>query len=150
MNIPPGILAAGFALLSGIAGAQGGDPNVRHAGGMDIYFGVMAAETVQHRGAGHVEMTMHAKAELQPYAKHVMIALFDSASGARISDARVLLKVAGGPAVVLEPMPINGAMSYGNYMALPDRGANDVRVEIVRPGAHRAAVATFTYPLAAP
>ncbi|MGL1549016.1 hypothetical protein ACSTJL_23665, partial [Vibrio parahaemolyticus] len=60
-----------------------------------------------------------------PYSKshHLVVALFDAKTGTRITDARIRAGVGNRsynhePDKTLEPMEINGAMSYGNFFLL--------------------------------
>ncbi len=67
---------------------------------------------------------------------HVVVALFDSQTGARISDADVkvgLSEVAlSGSTRKLEPMQVAGTVTYGNYFDFPVDGQYLIRVQIRR------------------
>jgi len=80
---------------------------------------------------------------------HVLIALFDSKSGKRITDARVTATVSI-PGVAekkqrLRPMHMEGAMNYGAYFLLPSPGQYNILLDIRRPGAKRSIRASFIY-----
>ena len=83
---------------------------------------------------------------------HIVIALFDSASGKRITDAQVTARVAElgltkvppfpvatrervpfGPQKKLDSMLIAGTVTYGNYFTLPARGLYRVQVQVRGP-----------------
>lgn len=70
---------------------------------------------------------------------HVMVALFDAKTGARISDATVTGSVAAaGLAPVVKPleaMVIAGASTYGNYFPMLGAGPFRIRVRILLQGA---------------
>lgn len=145
------LLAGLLQLMATLAWAQA-DPNVRYAQGLVVYFGVMPAEVVRGHPAAHPESQMHGRGHEGPGEKHVVIALFDATSGARITGATVTARVleSSEPARTLEPMTVAGATTYGNYLPLVDAGSQQVRIEIVRPSLDQAAVVTFRYPVAAP
>ena len=79
----------------------------------------------------------------------MVAALFDSAGGARISDATVTAQISGlglaGSKERLEPMEIAGTISYGGFFNLPGRDLYTVRLIIERPGAARAIELNFKY-----
>jgi hypothetical protein len=95
---------------------------------------------------------MHGGAPAGRDRQHIVIAVFDASTGARIDDAQVTARVAEpGLSIVekrLEPMPIAGAMSYGNYFAMPAKGTYRIDVRIVRPATGKTVDATFMYTLA--
>lgn len=138
---------AAVIALSPAAYAAG---DVRTVGGYTIYLGVVPAAIVQgHHPPEHPEHRMHGGVPRGRDQHHVMVAVFDTASGARIDDALVTATV-GVPGLApvrkrLEPMAIAGAMSYGNYFALSPTGPYRIELHIGRPGAVRPIVATFTY-----
>lgn len=147
------ILAAVLQLMVLAASAQAAaDPNVRYAENLVVYFGVMPAEVVRGHPVSHPESQMHGRGHESPAEKHVVIALFDAASGARITDATVSARVVGSAeaARTLEPMTVAGATTYGNYLPLADAGSQQVRIEITRPSQGKPAVVTFRYPVTAP
>lgn len=143
------ILAGSLALTATLAAAQT-DPNVRYAQNLVVYFGVMPAEVVRGHPASHPESQMHGRGHEGPGEKHVVIALFEATSGARITDATVTARVVESAqgARRLEPMTVAGATTYGNYLPLADTGSQQVRVEIRRPSLEKEAVVTFRYPVA--
>jgi hypothetical protein len=121
----------------------------RNVDGHAIYLGVVPAAIAQGHPPDHPEGKMHGGAPWGRGQHHVMVAVFDAASGARIDDAVVTAKV-GEPGLTpvqrrLEPMLIAGAMSYGNYFALSAPGPYRIELHIARPDAGRPIVTTFTY-----
>jgi len=118
-------------------------------GGLAVYLGVVPAEIVKGHPREHPEQTMHGGAPLGPHQYHVVVAIFDRASSARISDATVMAEVSGlglsGSRQKLETMEIAGTITYGGYVNLPGRDLYTVRFTIERPGAARAVVVDFRY-----
>ena len=92
---------------------------------------------------------MHGGAPSGDHYHHVMVALFDVVSGQRISDATVrasISEVGLAPTTrTLEPMPIAGQMTYGNYFNLPRHQRYLVSLQIRMPTAERVVETTFDY-----
>jgi hypothetical protein len=83
---------------------------------------------------------MHGGAPAGRYTHHLLVALFDSPTRARITDASVTAIVEGGvhpsnDRIALEPMTIGGAQAYGGFVALPPRDRYRIEIEVARPGA---------------
>jgi hypothetical protein len=123
------------------------DENVRNVGGFAIYLGVLPAQMVRGHGREHPEQKMHRGVPGGRGHQHIVVAVFDALSGARIGDAVVTATVTEpGFAHVekrLEPMPIAGAMSYGNYFSMPAKGPYRVDVRVVRPTTGKTVDAMF-------
>lgn len=115
--------------------------------GVAIYLGVVPAAIVQ----GHSTIpgdpdALHGGTQSGSASHHVMVALFDADTGARITDARVEAGTEGGPhAKPLEPMEVNGLMTYGNFFAFEERRVRRIRVEIRLPGRAAPIEASFSY-----
>jgi len=141
--------AAVVALSPAAMSYAAGDDRAVAVDGYAIYLGIVPAAIVQGHPPEHPERKMHGGAPRGRHQRHVMVAVFDAATGARIDDAVVTATV-GEPGLApvrrrLEPMAIAGAMSYGNYFALSPPGPFRIELQIVRPNAVRPTVATFTY-----
>lgn len=104
--------------------------------GVDIYLGVLPAEMIRGHSKEHPESEMHGGTPVGMV--HVMVVLFDQASGKRITDATVTARMEWPDRYRiekrLESMVVSTSLAYGNYFRLPDQGT--VRIEIVvhRPG----------------
>ncbi len=112
------------------------EEHARLVDGMAIYLGVVPCGLIQGLGR-----QMHGGMAKILHCHHVTVALFDNASGKRIEDAAVTARVrepgiSGVSGVIkpLEPMPIAGSMTYGNFFPIPAPGAYLVDVKITRPG----------------
>jgi len=132
------------ALLGGaclLPGAQGRELSATHhiVNGMDVYLGVTAAAAVQALPAREqAEKAMH-RGAAGAGAYHVNLSLFDASTHAGIRDAQVRVSVeqagTGGETRQLEPMSINGFVSYGNYFRMSNGSQPCViDVQIERPG----------------
>lgn len=119
------------------------------AGGMAIYLGVMPAQIVQGHAREHEESKMHGGVPAGRYRDHVVVAVFDNASGQRIEDAQVtaaVMEVGLAPEwKTLEPMRIADTITYGNYFSMPSAGTYRIQLRIRRPGHAQAIEATFTH-----
>lgn len=107
------------------------------AGGLTAYIGMMPAEIVKGHAPSHPEVQAHGGAPSGAHEYHLVVALFDAASSARIGDVKVAARVSSlglaGPRKVLEPMQIAGTITYGNYFDLPGKGPYRIDVEVERP-----------------
>lgn len=119
------------------------------ASGLTAYLGVMPAEIVKGHPATHPEGAMHGGAPGGAHEYHVVVAIFDAASGARVSDATVMAKVSGlglsGSEKALEPMAIANTITYGGFFQLPGADLYTVRVTVKRPGSQAPVVMEFRY-----
>lgn len=128
-------------------GAQAADADHhRTADGLEIYIGIVPAEIVRKYPESSPERKMHGGKPKRGDV-HVMVSLFDAASGQRIGDANVFARVAAqgaaGAEKPLEAMTIAGAASYGNYFGIPGKGPFAVELTITRPNVPKRARARF-------
>ena len=135
--------------LAAIAPSQASDHNYRAAGDLGVYLGVVPAQIVRGHLASHPEQTMHGGAPDGRHQYHIMVAIFEQPSGARVTDAEVSAKVSGEGHVGarelnLEPMTIADAITYGNFIALPGSDRYTIEVHVTRPGKGENTV-TFSY-----
>jgi hypothetical protein len=118
------------------------------AGGFRVYLGVVPAEIVKGLGAGSKEAPMHGGVPEGAHEYHVVAAVFDTATGARISDVVVTAEVSGlglsGSRKKLEPMQIAGTTTYGGFFSLPGFDLYTVKLAIER-GMASPAVLEFKY-----
>ena len=139
------------AILLGAAAlqAQPASDGVATAGGLTAYLGVMPAEIVKGHPSSHPEGAMHDGAPKGAHEYHVVIAIFDAVSGARVSDATVTAKISGlglsGPEKPLEPMVIADTITYGGFFELPGADLYTVRATIKRSGSQAPVVLDFKY-----
>ncbi len=118
------------------------------AGGVIVYLGVVPAEIVKGLTAGTSERPMHGGVPRGPHEYHIVAAVFDAASGQRISDAVVTAEVSGlglsGSKQKLDPMQIAGTTTYGGFFDLPGYDIYTVKLTVKRDTASPA-VLQFTY-----
>ncbi len=118
--------------------------------GVAIYLGVLPAEMILGHPKPHTEAEMHGGVPAGTHQYHVLVSLFDAASGKRISGAKVSARVyeinRAGTQKKLEPMLIADTISYGNYFNMPS--ANNpyrIRVRIELPGVAGVIETEFEY-----
>ncbi len=142
------IVATAILAMIAPASAQDTAP-YRIAGELAVYLGVIPAEMIKGHPKGHPEAEMHGGVPSGRHVHHVMVAIFDDASGQRITDAVVTASVAGlglaGTEKTLKPMTIADALTYGTYFNLPGRDRYRIRIEITRPGAAQPVKVEFEY-----
>jgi hypothetical protein len=143
----------GLAMLSITASATAygqSDDNYQVAEDVAAYLGVMPAAIVGQHPAAHPELEMHGGPPTGAHAHHIVVALFDKPSGARIENAQVTASVdglghVGGTRLTLEAMPIEGVVTYGGFVTFPDTDKYTIDVEVSRPGQTVATKIRFTY-----
>ena len=138
-----------FAIVLGVRSALAQEPGYRSVDGLAVYLGVVPAEIVKGHPKAHPERTMHDETPRDEHAFHVVVAVFDGATGARLEDLAVratLLPPARPPLTEpLERMTVAGAVTYGNFVRLAGYGTYRIRVAIERPGGEKPVVAEFAY-----
>lgn len=91
------------------------------SGNLAVYFGVIPSELMGH-SPEHPAKIAHESVSAGKHQHHVVVAVFDSKTGGRISDAEVTATV-GESGVTpttkkLESMLIAGKVSYGNFFQM--------------------------------
>ncbi len=83
---------------------------------------------------------MHGGVPEAPHVHHVMVALFDAATGQRVTDATVYARVlrpkspSSGPRKKrLEPMYVAGTTTYGDYFVFGATGTYNIEVNVDLP-----------------
>lgn len=143
------LLAASLFLFAVAAAAA--DSNLHKVvHGVAIYLGVFPAEMILGHPRPHAEAEMHGGVPAGQHRYHVVVALFDDATGKRITGARVKANVSeiglSGVQKKLEPMLIAGTVSYGNYFAMPaTSNPYRIQVRIELPGVADVIEAQFDY-----
>lgn len=127
--------------LAALIAASAHAENSQTVNGHTVYLGVVPAEIVKGHEPGHPEREMHGGAPTRHSQYHIMIVIFETATGKRVTDARLVARVSEpGLAPVrkkLEPMEISGAMSFGNYFAMGGAGPYSIKLAIELPATKR-------------
>lgn len=95
-----------------------------------------------------IERTMGATSvDGSPY--HLVVAIFDATTGARLSDATVGAEIfpqnQPGTMVKLEPMRIADTTTYGGFFQAPDAHHYTIRLTIQRAAKRQPVIVTFEY-----
>lgn len=119
---------------------------------LTVHFGIVPAEKARSVDRGTSEPVEPASAPgLSSY--HLVVALFDKATGERISDATMNATVTGpGPksrsrtqVKPLQEVKANGMVTYGNYFDMPWRGRYRIDLSITRKDSSRPTNVRLTY-----
>ena len=127
--------------------AAASDPSHKSIAGMEIYLGVLPAESLRARQAGSdAEKKLYGGIPSGSGYFLVNVTLRDSGTKTEIKDAQIRARVANlmsGATKALEPATINDSVSYGNYFQMPGKDPYTVTLQIRKPGAARAIEARF-------
>lgn len=122
---------------------------LKSGGGLTVYFGIVPAEIVKGPATHSNEQPMHGHTPRGAHEFHIIAALFDAVTGARVSDANVTAQVSGlglsGAKETLEAMQIEGTMTYGAFFDLPGADLYTVKLHVDRPAPARSVDLEFKY-----
>ena len=117
-----------------------------------VYLGIVpAALTRNHPGDASGTLMHGGTSDRSIHNVHVMVALFDRATGRRITNAQVRARLLGERGrkwtVQLQPMTVNGALTFGGYTNLGTDEEPSVSIDVVRQfaGKPRRVTARFDY-----
>lgn len=119
--------------------AAASDRSHKSVGGMEIYLGVLPAESLRTRHGGtDAEKKMYGGVPSGDGYFLVNVTLRDSATKAEIKDAQIEARVANlmsGETRKLETATFNNAVSYGGYFRMPGKDPYTVTLQIRKAGA---------------
>lgn len=148
----PGALLLAAAIAAAAPADAGVVSAARTVDSTIVYLGIVpAALTRSHPGDVRGTLMHGGTADRSIHNVHVMVALFDRATGDRIRDARVRARFLGERgrkwSVRLQPMTVNGALTYGGYTNLGTAEEPTVSIDVVRQlaGKPRMVTARFEY-----
>jgi hypothetical protein len=141
---------SGIALTSRDAMAVEADQS-KTGGGLTVYLGVVPAEIVKGPPT-HVLLSKgphdYQISSKSPHDYQMVAAIFDAASGERVSNVVVTAEVSGlglsGGKMRLEPMQIAGTATYGGFFDLPGSDLYTLKLTVERTGTSPA-VLEFQY-----
>lgn len=143
------LMVMGLTTLNAGAAARDAPETFQVVDGVAIYLGVMPAQIVQGHAREHEESKMHGGVPDGRHRDHVVVAVFDNASGQRIEDAQVTAAVMelglGTERKRLEPMRIADNVTYGNYFDMRENDMYHIQVRIRFAGHPQPIEATFTH-----
>jgi cytochrome c5 len=142
----PGFASATAKVTTTSVAVSAQDPRI--VGGTAIHFGAIPADAIR-RNPREYPQKSYGVPPPGPDQYYLTIALFDAASGKRVSDATVRARVStassAGPEKALEPVTTADAPTYGNYFAMGGTGPFEIVVRISRPGAADTIETKFQY-----
>jgi hypothetical protein len=103
-----------------------------------VFLGVVPATQTRDYSSERVgDMTMGGAVANDVNSIHLVVALFDHGSRKRITDAQVSARFLGERghrwSVMLKPMTMNGAMTYGAYSNLGGNNRASIFIDVERP-----------------
>jgi len=138
-----------LVILGPLASANDAPESFQVVDGIAIYLGVMPAQILHGHPKSYPESSMHKGIPPKAHRDHLVVALFDDATGDRIENAKVSGSVMelglGSQKKELEPMKIAGTITYGNYFKMPDSNTYHIKLWILLPGMTDAVEARFTH-----
>ncbi len=141
-------LGATFAILLAAVPAPAGEMS-KTVDGLTISYGVTTSADLA-RSANHHDPAMHASRWRARGSHHLVVSIIDARSGQRLGQAKVRATVQplglAPERKTLQPMEVDGLMSYGNYFDLsPDKLPATITIEVERQRGHAASTASFQY-----
>ncbi len=119
------------------------------AGGLTVYLGVVPAEIVKGPLNHSAARPMHGGIPKGAHEYHVVAAIFDASTGARVANATVTAQVSGlglvGPQKPLGQMEIANTITYGAFFDLPGRDLYTIKLTIKRSGEPQPVSLEFKY-----
>lgn len=129
--LPAALIATSTPAVAGVVnGQQVADSTV-------VYLGVVPAAITRGHPGEKPGTLMHGGLRSNSiHDIHVMVAVFDQSTGSRITDAKVDARFAGRGrtwSVPLQPMTVNGALTYGGYTSMGTDMDVTIFVNVLRP-----------------
>lgn len=142
------MLAAILLSVSGAAYAQVSS-DYAVVDDVTIYYAILPAEMLRSFPAGSQEARMHGGVPGGKHVHHVQIALFDTTTGQRITDASVTATIQeeglGGADYSLDPFLVGDALTFGGYVEFQKASLYDISLRVVLPEDGRVIAETFEY-----
>lgn len=135
--------------LAAVLSAPYGTPEAEELRQRQVLGDVEILVAVPHAGEAMQHQTPLDSPAPRADEHHLVVQLFDAATGRQIEDAEVTADVAekgyAGSRKMLKPTRIDGKPAYGGFFAMPGRVQYRILVQVRRPGAARAVEAQFEY-----
>jgi len=142
------LLLASTAMQAG-AGPVSASGRTIVVDGVTVHLGVVSCEVIARRSKSESESQMHGGVPSIPDCHHVMVALFDRNTGKRIDDAKVFAWVhepgMSGALESLNPMPVSGVTTYGNFFSMEENETYQIHLRIGWPGRTKMQEVDFEY-----
>lgn len=129
------------------AAPRGAGPHRVTADGVDVYFGIVAAERMRSYPKGSPEAALHGGVPSGSGYYHVNVSLFEAADQSQIKGATVELEMEqvglSRERRDLEPVTIGDSASYGAYVRMVPKRPYVFLVRARKPGSSQAIEARF-------
>ena len=113
--------------------------------GLTVYFGMVPAAIAE----GIAGSSLHGVQPTAAHSQHLIVAIFNSGTGERVTDATVTAKITQPgfepPEKPLEPMKIADTVTYGNFFDLSRPGVYRIRLSVSRTGTARPIMIDLLY-----
>lgn len=143
------LLVVVIGLVVGPAAAADEETFYKKVGEYTVYIAVMPSELIRGPRAPEIPGASPQRPPAPRDTHHVMVSIFESRTGVRVSGFHVKARVAAlgfsGEKRDLEPISIGGAVAYGNTFPMLGRGPFRVDVEFGARGAPHVQQATFYF-----
>jgi cytochrome c5 len=147
-SAPPMVGAAGAATSAPATPARPAG-NVKVVGGTEIHLGLLPAELMRSLPKDAAERSVPGGIPSGADYYHVNVSVIDAATQAPIPGAKVEIKIdepgLSSEIKTLQPMTINKAPSYGNYIKLKRKTQYSLTVKIHRPDSAQPIEARFEH-----
>lgn len=137
------LTVVGFTALVTLGGCQlkASEAQSQVQSGLRFEYGLVLGAAVRDQANSPGDAAMHGTAPQQANSYHVVLALFDATSGARVADGDVAMTLSGhghngGGSQPLDAMGARDQASYGGYIVLPEPGTYLMTFNVRRPGGH--------------
>lgn len=135
LKLAAAVSAVTLAPMPAYAGLDKGSVTIDSA---IVYLGVVpAAQTRDYSAERTGDMAMGGAAADSVHGIHLTVAVFDHGTRQRITDAQVSARFIGERgrrwSVMLKPMTMNGAMTYGAYSSMGADEKASILIDVVRP-----------------
>lgn len=141
-----GLLLLGMLAAAGVSAAAQ-ESFVRTAGGLTVYLGIVPAEIVKGLDPHRTGRPMHGENPRGAHQYHVVAAIFDATTNARVENAMVTALVSGvglsGSKTGLAPMQSANTITYGAFFNLPGADLYTIKLTIQRPGSPQPVTVEF-------
>lgn len=153
-------------MAPGLAAAEDTTSHYQTAEGVAGYIGIVPVQIVKGPLAAHPDATMHGGVPPGGHQHHLIVALFDANTGARLTNVNVAVTVFGPgntqiygqahpkpwgskapvvPRTALEPMQIAGTTTYGGFFWLPKPAIYTIQIVVSRPEKTKPTILNFAY-----
>ncbi len=143
-------LALALLVLTAACTKQGDPRNSQVVDGVAIYIGVVPSRVVRAHPGTRETSPMHEGVPSTGRSDHVVVALFEDATGKRIEDAQVIGSITeidmGNDRKKFERMTTDASITYGgNIFNMPAGHDYHLKLWISRPGNKKVVEATFSH-----